>query len=139
MTLFDYGVTAKTGPATGFLQPGVPDLSAFPFAVWQKLTQRHSGRAALAGMADAMGYLPLRLALKDYLRQSRQVVCDENCILITPGAGAACCCLLRRSFASKPGGIRLDGTRGLSAFTSGIATGRQIHYIDASSDIGLAT
>ena len=64
MTLLDYGVTAKTGPASGLLQTGVPDLSAFPFVLWQKLTQRHSGRVALAGMADALGYLPLRLALK---------------------------------------------------------------------------
>lgn len=138
MTLFDYGVTAKTGPATGFLQPGVPDLSAFPFAVWQKLTQRHSGRAALAGMAEAMGYLPLRLALKDYLRQSRQVVCDEESILITPGAQAAL--FIAAKLASKAGdkvGMETPGYPRLRQ-TLQLAEA-QIHYIDASSDTGLAT
>lgn len=43
MELFDYGIRLKSGPASGLLQPGVPDLAAFPFALWQKLTQRHSG------------------------------------------------------------------------------------------------
>jgi GntR family transcriptional regulator / MocR family aminotransferase len=137
ITLFDYGISAKAGPATGALQTGVPDLSAFPFRIWQKLTQRHSGRAVLAGMADAMGYLPLRLALKDYLRQSRQVVCDEDCILITPGAQAAlfiaaklCCKAGDKVAMESPGYPRLRQALQLSE--------TDIHYIDASSDQGVA-
>lgn len=138
MTLFDYGVSAKTGPASGLMQPGVSDLSAFPFALWQKLTQRHSGRAALAGMADAVGYLPLRLALKDYLRQSRQVLCDEDCILITPGAQAAL--FIAAKLASKAGdkvGMESPGYPRLRQALQ--LSEAEIHYIDASSDHGLAT
>lgn len=137
LTLFDYGISVKTGPATGALQTGVPDLSAFPFQLWQKLTQRHSGRAALAGMADACGYLPLRLALKDYLRQSRQVVCDQDNILITPGAQAALfiaaklsCMAGDKVAMESPGYPRLRQALQLSE--------TDIHYIDASSDYGVA-
>jgi GntR family transcriptional regulator/MocR family aminotransferase len=138
MTLLDYGVTAKTGPASGLMQPGVPDLSAFPFALWQKLTQRHSGRAALAGMADAMGYLPLRLALKDYLRQSRQVVCDEDCILITPGAQAAL--FIAAKLASKAGDQVGMESPGYPRLRQALQLAEaEIHYIEASSDHGLAT
>ena len=137
MTLFDYGITAKSGPASGLLQPGVPDLSAFPFVLWQKLTQRHSGRAALAGMADAMGYLPLRLALKDYLRQSRQVVCDEDCILITPGAQAAL--FIAAKLVSKAGDKVAMESPGYPRLRQALQLSEaDIHYIDASSDTGLA-
>ena len=138
MTLFDYGITAKTGPASGLLQTGVPDLSAFPFPLWQKLTQRHSGRAALAGMADALGYRPLRLALKDYLRQSRQVVCDEDCILITPGAQAAL--FIATKLSSKAGDKVAMESPGYPRLRQALQLSEaQIHYIDASSDHGLAT
>lgn len=136
LTLFDYGVTAKTGPASGLLQPGVPDLSAFPFVLWQKLTQRHSSRAALAGMADALGYLPLRLALKDYLRQSRQVVCNEDCILITPGAQAAL--FIAAKLASKAGDKVAMESPGYPRLRQALQLAEaEIHYIHASSEHGL--
>ena len=138
MTLLDYGVTAKTGPASGLMQPGVPDLSAFPFALWQKLTQRHSGRAALAGMADALGYMPLRLALKDYLRQSRQVVCDEDCILITPGAQAAL--FIAAKLASKAGDKVAMESPGYPRLRQALQLAEaEILYLEASSDHGVAT
>lgn len=138
MQLCDYDITVKTGPAAGLLQTGVPDLSAFPFGLWQKLTQRHSGRAALAGMADAMGYLPLRLALKDYLRQSRQVVCDEDCILITPGAQAAL--FIAAKLSSKAGDKVGMESPGYPRLRQALQLSEALlHYIDASSDHGLAT
>lgn len=138
MILFDYGITAKSGPASGLLQPGVPDLSAFPFVLWQKLMQRHSGRSALAGMSDAMGYLPLRLALKDYLRQSRQVVCDEDCILITPGAQAAL--FIATKLVSKAGDRVAMESPGYPRLRQALQLSEaNIQYIDACSDTGLAT
>ncbi|CAM5184321.1 aminotransferase-like domain-containing protein [Alishewanella longhuensis] len=85
----DYGLTAKTMSHSGRLQPGLTQVQQFPFQLWQKLQQRHSNRVALCGMADPLGYLPLRHALVQYLRQSRQLVCDENAILITAGAQQA--------------------------------------------------
>ena len=136
ITLFDYGISAKTGPATGALQTGVPDLSAFPFAVWQKLTQRHSGRVALAGMADALGYLPLRLALKDYLRQSRQVACDEHSILITAGAQQAL--FIAAKLVAKAGQQVLMETPGYPRLKQALQLCElQVQHLDASSASGL--
>lgn len=85
----DYALPQKTGAASGLLQPGVSALMEFPYAIWQRLLQRHCQRPHLSGFADVLGYLPLRQALASYLRQSRQVVCDESSILITAGAQQA--------------------------------------------------
>ena len=85
----NYGLPDKAGPANGLLQPGVSALTQFPYAIWQRLLQRHCQRPQLSGFADPLGYLPLRQALAGYLRQSRQVVCDEHSILITAGAQQA--------------------------------------------------
>lgn len=84
-----YGLANKTGAVNGLLQPGVSALQQFPYAIWQRMLQRHCQRAALGGFADPLGYLPLRQALVAYLRQSRQVSCDEHSILITAGAQQA--------------------------------------------------
>lgn len=89
LSLNHYDLPVKQGPVNGSLQPGVPALQLFPYAIWQRLQQRHSSRAILHGFADPLGYLPLRQALVAYLRQSRQVVCDEHNILITAGAQQA--------------------------------------------------
>ena len=77
---------AATPFKTGLLEPGVPDLSAFPYRIWQRLLQRHATRPLLGVGGDALGYLPLRQALCLYLQQSRQVHCTEQQILITAGA-----------------------------------------------------
>ena len=69
--------------------PGVPDLTAFPQAIWQRLSRRHQDRSALLGYDDAQGYLPLRQALVSYLRVSRGVSCRAEQILITQGAQQA--------------------------------------------------
>lgn len=136
-SVYDYGIQVKTGIVTGALQTGVPDLTAFPFALWQKLTQRHSGRAALAGMADALGYLPLRMALRDYLRQSRQVCCDEHSILITPGAQAALFVAAR--LVSKAGDKVAMESPGYPRLRQALQVAEtDICYLDASSTAGLA-
>ena len=84
-----YALPDKTGAVTGLLQPGVSALQQFPYAIWQRMLQRHCQRTALSGFADPLGYLPLRQALVQYLRQARQVSCDEQSILITAGAQQA--------------------------------------------------
>lgn len=85
----DYGLTAKAPGYSGQLQPGVANVQHFPFRQWQQLLQRHANRTVLCGMADPSGYPPLRQALVKYLRQSRQLVCDDNTVLITAGAQQA--------------------------------------------------
>lgn len=84
-----YGLANRTAAANGLLQPGVSALQQFPYAIWQRMLQRHCQRAALGSFAEPLGYLPLRQALVQYLRQARQVVCDEQSILITAGAQQA--------------------------------------------------
>lgn len=76
---------ASPGKA-GLLAPGVPDLSAFPYRIWQRLLQRHADRPSLGVGGDVLGYPPLRQALSVYLQQARQVHCTAQQILITAGA-----------------------------------------------------
>lgn len=71
----------------GAFLPGVPDLSEFPYALWQRLQNRYLGKdlAQLTGYANGGGYLPLRRALADYLRVARGVRCTPDQVLITMG------------------------------------------------------
>ncbi|MEN3158954.1 PLP-dependent aminotransferase family protein [Alkalimonas sp. NCh-2] len=84
-----YGLSAKGQAHSGRLQPGLANVQPFPFRIWQQLLQRHGNRTALCGMADPLGYQPLRQALAHYLAQSRQLQCDQDNILITAGAQQA--------------------------------------------------
>lgn len=89
LALQSYHLPKKQLPVNGLLQPGLSALQQFPYALWQRLQQRHISREALCGFADPLGYLPLRRSLVSYLRQARQVNCDEHNILITAGAQQA--------------------------------------------------
>jgi len=73
--------------------PGVPDLSAFPYKIWQTLMRRHSDRAVLGGYQGNQGYKPLRENLARYLNSSRGLRCTPDQIIITQGAqqGLALC------------------------------------------------
>lgn len=131
-----YGLAHKTGPYSGLLQPGVSALELFPYALWQRLLQRHCQRPLLSGFADPLGYQPLRQALTGYLRQSRHVSCDEQCILITAGAQQALYVAAKlvatagqQVLMESPGYPRLKQALQLSEL--------QIDYLDASSAQGL--
>jgi len=122
---------------TGLLEPGVPDLAAFPYRIWQRLLQRHADRPALGVGHDVLGYLPLRQALCLYLQQSRQVHCDEQQILITAGAqqGLYVAALLVAARGDKvlmesPGYGRLRQALQLQEL--------KIDYVDASGSEGVA-
>ena len=122
---------------TGLLEPGVPDLAAFPYRIWQRLLQRHADRPALGVGHDVLGYLPLRQALSLYLQQSRQVHCNEQQILITAGAqqGLYVAALLAAARGDKvlmesPGYARLRQALQLQELN--------IDYVDASGPEGVA-
>ena len=70
------------------LQPGNPDLTAFPRHVWARLAARHWRRAStsLLGYGDATGFLPLRAAIADYAHRIRGVRCRPEQVLIVGGA-----------------------------------------------------
>jgi GntR family transcriptional regulator/MocR family aminotransferase len=66
----------------------LPALEHFPIGVWSKLVNRHSRKQTRRSMAygDAMGYVPLREAIAEYLGAVRAVRCEPSQILITTGS-----------------------------------------------------
>ncbi len=66
----------------------LPALENFPLGVWSKLVNRHSRKQTRQAMAygDAMGYVPLREAIADYLGAVRAVRCEPSQVLVTTGS-----------------------------------------------------
>jgi GntR family transcriptional regulator / MocR family aminotransferase len=75
----------------GAFRVSLPALDHFPIGLWSKLVARHSRRPARGIMAygDAMGYLPFREAIAEYLGAVRGVRCDASQILVTTGSQQA--------------------------------------------------
>jgi GntR family transcriptional regulator/MocR family aminotransferase len=78
-------------PAGRLLRPfraGYPAVDAFPTEIWARLAARRwrRGAASLLGYGDPAGYLPLRVAIADYLRRSRGVRCTEAQVIIVSGS-----------------------------------------------------
>jgi len=71
--------------------PGVPDLHAFPLALWRRLLERAWRGLAPARLnyGDPAGEPLLRTAIADYLRASRGVVCEADQVFITDGTQAS--------------------------------------------------
>src|SRR5258708_16688773 len=69
----------------------LPALDHFPIGAWSKLVARHSRRPPRGIMAygDAMGYLPFREAIGEYLGAVRGVRCEASQILVTTGSQQA--------------------------------------------------
>jgi GntR family transcriptional regulator/MocR family aminotransferase len=72
----------------GAFRVSLPALDHFPISVWSKLVARHSRKPArgIMGYGDAMGYLPLRGAIAEYLGAVRAVRCEASQILVTTGS-----------------------------------------------------
>jgi len=72
-------------------QPGLPDLSVFPFEQWYRCVQQVMRRPdfSLLKYHDQGGYGPLKTALRDYLQNSRGVQCTAEQIIIVNGSQAA--------------------------------------------------
>jgi len=75
----------------GAFRVSLPALEHFPIALWSKLVARHSRTAARSAMSyrDAMGHLPLREAIAEYLGASRAVRCEASQIMVTTGSQQA--------------------------------------------------
>jgi GntR family transcriptional regulator/MocR family aminotransferase len=71
----------------GAFMPGVPDVTRFPHATWNKLQQRHWRRSdpTLLTYGDGAGYLPLREAIAGHLRTARSVNCTADQVILTSG------------------------------------------------------
>ncbi len=72
----------------GAFRVSLPALDQFPIAVWSKLVARHSRTPSRGIMAygDAMGYLPFRRAIAEYLGTVRGLRCEASQILVTTGS-----------------------------------------------------
>jgi len=75
----------------GAFRVSLPALDHFPIGVWSKLVARHSRRPPKGIMAygGAMGYLPFREAIAEYLGAVRGVRCESSQILVTTGSQQA--------------------------------------------------
>jgi GntR family transcriptional regulator/MocR family aminotransferase len=75
----------------GAFRVSLPALDHFPIGAWSKLVARHSRRPASGTMAycHAMGYLPFREAIAEYLGAVRGVRCEASQILVTTGSQQA--------------------------------------------------
>ncbi len=76
---------------SGAFRVSLPALDHFPIGIWSKLVARHSRRPPRGIMAygDAMGHLPFREAVAEYLGASRGVRCEPSQILVTTGSQLA--------------------------------------------------
>jgi GntR family transcriptional regulator/MocR family aminotransferase len=75
----------------GAFRVSLPALDHFPMGVWSKLVARHARKPPRGIMAygNAMGYLPFREAIAEYLGAVRGVRCDSSQILVTTGSQQA--------------------------------------------------
>ena len=72
----------------GAFRVSLPALDQFPADNWSKLVTRHSRKLTKRTMAygDAMGYMPFREAIAEYLGTVRAVRCEPSQILVTTGS-----------------------------------------------------
>ena len=72
----------------GAFRVSLPALEHFPAGVWSSLMHRHLRKQTRRLMAynDAMGYLPFREAIAEYLGTVRAVRCEPSQILVTTGS-----------------------------------------------------
>ena len=72
----------------GAFRVSLPALDQFPIGAWSKLVARHSRKAPRSSMAygGAMGYLPFREVIAEYLGTVRGVRCESSQILVTTGS-----------------------------------------------------
>ena len=72
----------------GAFRVSLPALDHFPIDLWSRLVSRHSRKPpnGIMGYGDAMGYLPFREAIAEYLGAVRGVRCEPSQIMVTTGS-----------------------------------------------------
>jgi GntR family transcriptional regulator / MocR family aminotransferase len=94
--LSSYGVRAQPFPnlenrPTRAFRANLPALDLFPTRIWTRIAERrlrHLSIPQLLG-CDTMGYLPLRVAVADYLNTSRGTRCEPDQVMIVSGTQEA--------------------------------------------------
>jgi GntR family transcriptional regulator/MocR family aminotransferase len=75
----------------GAFRVSLPAVDRLPMNVWAKLVARHGQHPQLETLtySSALGHLPFREAIAEYLGASRAVRCDASQVLITTGSQQA--------------------------------------------------
>jgi GntR family transcriptional regulator/MocR family aminotransferase len=75
----------------GAFRVSLPAVDHFPIRVWSRLVARHSRmlQPEIMAYGDAMGHLPFREAIAQYLATARGVRCNSSQILVTTGSQQA--------------------------------------------------
>lgn len=81
----------RAAPARIDLSPGVPDLAAFPRAVWLRAERAvlRDLSAAAFGYGDPRGTPALRLAVADWLARNRGIRADPDEVIVVAGVAQA--------------------------------------------------
>ncbi|WMW79693.1 PLP-dependent aminotransferase family protein [Undibacterium cyanobacteriorum] len=83
-SLIDLPVPAEL---SGAFAPGIPAVDTFSTLRWRRLLEQEWRRCTPRDLAygEACGETTLRIAIADYLRASRGVICDAEQVFITDG------------------------------------------------------
>jgi GntR family transcriptional regulator / MocR family aminotransferase len=76
----------KSRPTRAF-RANLPALDLFPTGIWTRLAERRLRQLSIPQLlgCDTMGYLPLRVAVADYLNTSRGTRCNPEQVMIVSG------------------------------------------------------
>ena len=87
-----FGTLGQLEPAKAHsFRPGIPATDAFPLKLWNRLTSRRlrSADHQMLTYGAREGYWPLRVAIADYLRDSRMVECEPAQVIVLSGSQRA--------------------------------------------------
>lgn len=72
-------------------RPGLPEIDRFPWTQWSRMVAKfwRNPPRTLVSYGDPGGHMPLRIAIADYLRAVRGLVCDAEQVIVTAGAQQA--------------------------------------------------
>ncbi|MGJ7527050.1 PLP-dependent aminotransferase family protein [Variovorax sp. GB1P17] len=87
----DLAPTLQPRPSRDDFRVGLPDVAAFPFDIWRRLSDRALRRVARepADYADPQGQAVLREAIARHVSFTRAVGCTADDIVVTAGAQQA--------------------------------------------------
>ncbi|MEU8342726.1 PLP-dependent aminotransferase family protein [Spirillospora sp. NPDC048832] len=107
----------RTAPTRIDLTPGVPDLSAFPRAAWQRAerTVLRDLPASGLGYGDPRGTPALRAAVAGWLARNRGIRADPAAIVITAGTAQALGLIARVLTAAGIGTVAVEDPGSLGA------------------------
>ena len=80
----------ESRPTRAF-RANLPALDLFPTRIWTRIAERRLRRLSIPQLlgCDTMGYLPLRVAIADYLNTARGTQCNPEQVMIVSGTQEA--------------------------------------------------